>query len=132
MKRISLYGIFFSVLVQSYAQTSEWKWARSAKATYGAEGFCIAADTSENLYVSGLYFGGSTSFDTVVLTSANRKAFIAKYDRNGNLKWAKGPKGIGEAFGLSVACDLPGNSYITGWITDTVYFDSFKLDPINN
>ena len=48
--------------------------------------------------------------------------FIAKYDADGALIWAKKAGGSSREEGFSIACDGSGNSIITGYFGETVTF----------
>src|SRR5262249_57016191 len=80
----------------------------------------IAVDGRGNIYVTG-HFAGSATFgagepnQTVIASAANSEdVFIAKYDANGLVQWAKRGGGTGSDQGWSVAVDSLGNTYVTG------------------
>lgn len=80
-----------------------------------------------NIYVTG-YFEGAVDFDpgagSANLTSAGGfDIFLAKYDTNGNLVYAKRMGGTSSDQGNSLAVDASGNSYITGRFVGTADFD---------
>jgi hypothetical protein len=91
-------------------------------------GNSIAVDAFGNTYITG-DFADTISFgiDTLKCNSGflGDDVFIAKFDPNGNVLWAKqaniaSSKSSGE--GYSIATDLLGNAYITGIFADTVSF----------
>ena len=79
----------------------------------------ICADSSGNIYTSGR-FNGTTTFGNVTLVSAGYEdAFIAKYDKNGKLVWAKrlGSSGDEEITTIAFA---NGSLYAAGFFTGTL------------
>jgi len=127
-KRVLLvFGFCFSFLF-SFSQTYILDWARCAKLslTGAAEGGFVAVDHSKNVYLAG------DNLDTIIFgsyTLAHGGSYLAKYDSQGNLEWAKSDSGFPIAYSgpSSVCVDAAGNSYLAGGFDDTVYFDSFRL-----
>src|SRR6266853_3475979 len=75
----------------SYGQTPEWIWARSAPnnvSGYG-EGWSIATDILNNVYVTGEYQDTITFGSYVLTTTVNYTAYLTKYDLSGNILWAE-------------------------------------------
>jgi len=102
-------------------------WAKSAGGQDYGGGLAIATDKSGDIYVSG-YFSGDFYFGNVRLVSAGGSdIFLAKFDTDGNLKWAKRNGGTGWEGGYGVAADEAGNVYVTGGFQSTAMFDSLKL-----
>lgn len=98
-------------------------------------GKAIAVDSSSNIHVTG-YFHGSGDFDpgpnSFTLTSvAGMDIFILKINSSGNFIWAKQMGGAYDEMAQSVALDLSGNVYTTGFFQGTCDFDpdvsSFNL-----
>ena len=134
MSRLFIYT-FFCLLISSQecvSQTYDWAWARCAASTGNSpssEGMQVATDSSENLYVAGFY-GYNISFGPYVLSGAPNGSFLAVYDSNGNIKWAKGDSSINASGGANtygMCTDAYGNCYVSGGFLDTVYFDSIRL-----
>lgn len=88
----------------------------------------IAADANGDLYVTG-YFFGTADFDPgsgSLLLSANSlaaDAFVAKYNGNGDVIWAKGFGGSFSDIGWAVRSDDAGNVLTAGHFTDSTDFD---------
>jgi len=92
-------------------------------------GNSIVADGAGSVYLTG-NFWGTTDFDpssnTVNLVSAslgNSGAFLAKYDTDGNLIYAKGLEGSSGQTGTTIALDDFGNVYMGGYFYGTADFD---------
>lgn len=83
----------------------------------------LDVDDDGNVYICGTYETSAT-FDTSVLTTSNlfAESFIAKYNSNGSLVWAKTTAGSTTNLITGIAC---GNNslYITGF-----FGGSFSLD----
>ena len=94
----------------------------------GADAFYdVASDGNGDVVATGLFSltadfdPGSSNHD---LTSKGfSDAFIAKYDKNGNLKWVNQIGGIKEDAGKKVLIDGNNNIYVTGYFEDSIDFD---------
>lgn len=107
----------------------EFDWALSMGSTNNDVGNSITIDNAGNSYTTG-YFIGTVDFDpsanTVNLTSPSSgmpSAFIAKYDINGALVWAKNLSGNQWVYGENIDIDAAGNLYVTGYFGGTADFD---------
>jgi hypothetical protein len=99
-------------------------WATRAGGTSADVVRGIATD-GRNSYVTGTIAGtatfGSGEKNETELTAAGAgsNTFVAKYDRNGRLVWAKL---AGRTRGIGIATDGLGNSYVTGDFNGTATF----------
>ena len=107
------------------------RWAQRAGGTAVDYGNGIAMDASGNSYVIGKFASTNASFGTVVLTGGG--LFVAKYDANGNVGWARR---IGTSLGASfhnlltynIAADASGNVYVGGtFALSTLSFENITL-----
>ncbi|KAA9340867.1 DUF7619 domain-containing protein [Adhaeribacter soli] len=80
------------VFVAKYNAAGTLLWAQSSAITTTTQprGISVSADANGNVYLSGI-FGGNISFGSNTFSSPNSYAFLAKYDSNGLLQWAKVP-----------------------------------------
>ena len=109
-----------NAFVSKYSSSGTNLWVKSGGGNARTYGSWITSDLANNYYVVG-YFYGTVHFDSTALTSAGKDdIFIARYDANGNRKWAKrlGDVGYDEAY-YSVT-DNSGNSFLTGRYTPTI------------
>ena len=98
-----------------------------AKRIANSNGYAIAIDTNNNVYITGS-FGGTVDFDPGAgvynLTSiGGSDIFITKLDAIGNFVWAKSIGGLINDEGLSIVVDAVGNVFTTGYFDGTVDFD---------
>ena len=127
MKRTFLFVLLLFCTTFIFAQIEVWQWAKQAGGTYWDEGCDIAIDSSGNSYVTG-YFYGTASFGSTTLTSSGDiDIFVAKLDSSGNWLWVKQAGGTSDDYGLGIATDSSGNSYVTGYFRGTASFGNTTL-----
>jgi hypothetical protein len=80
----------------------------------------IGIDRAGNSYVVGTFESFIMFNATTFNAATNVGLFLAKYDENGNLKWAAHGDGAGSFFNPSIAVDTAGNCYVTGGFTNNV------------
>ncbi|MEI6816019.1 MAG: T9SS type A sorting domain-containing protein [Bacteroidota bacterium] len=89
-------------------------WAKSAGGTSYDAGYCVATDTSENLFVTGGFQSNFIIFDSDTLFYPGGDAmFIVKYSPSGTFLWATALASGGDDKN-SVATDAFGNIFIGG------------------
>ncbi len=80
-----------------------------------ASSYAVAVDDSDNVIFDG-NFSGSLTFGTTTLNAAGgfENMFLAKYDSNGNFRWAIDvPANWGSGAPAPLAVDRSGNSYVS-------------------
>jgi len=83
-------------------------------------GYFLAPDSVGNVYVVGDIASTGALFGSVQLTSAgSNDIFVAKYDANGNVLWAKSAGGVSSETANAIAIDVSGNIYVTGYFMGT-------------
>ncbi len=119
---IAILVIFLNLNLK--AQIPEWAWAKSTEGV-GEESFSNSCtDVNGNVYIAGFHaYGNITIGSTPIMISTG--PFIAKYDPNGNVLWAKGYAGT--ALIHAVCTDPSGNLLITGSIFTDVTFGNYHL-----
>jgi hypothetical protein len=102
----------------------DWAHPLSVQIEYSTS--VMTTDSSGNLYIAGA-FSGTVDFDpgpgTTNLTATGDDGFIAKFDHQGHLIWAKQIAGNGYAIPWSITVDDAQNVYIAGYYSDTYDFD---------
>jgi hypothetical protein len=113
---------FFDLFVAKYNGQGELLWARNTPSNSAINGAGIAGDAEGNGYVIGS-FVGSAVFGAVTFTNTDHYAtFLAKYDGDGNLAWAKRAGGASDTSGYGVAVDQAGTCYATGSMSGLAQF----------
>ena len=123
------------LFVVKYDASGNVLWAKSAGGTRADWAYSVSTDTSGNVYLAGWFSSDTLFFDSISLINDNtnwNNLFIAKYDADGNLRWAKSAGGTGDDEAVSVATDNYGNIFITGYFgSDTIAFGSNILINTN-
>jgi len=83
----------------------------------------VAVDSAGNSYVTGTFrieatFGAGEPNQTVLRGVGPQDIFVAKFDPNGLLLWARsaGSGFFNQDFAWGIGIDTAGNSYVTGWL----------------
>ncbi|MDR3668911.1 MAG: hypothetical protein P4L35_18940, partial [Ignavibacteriaceae bacterium] len=114
-----------------YLSAQSFTWAKSPVGSiFGSH---ISVDSKGNSYFTGHSYG-TVAFDTIQYVGYNGiDIFLAKYDANGNCKWAKhagsddpdhDPWGD---YGCGTSIDAKGNCYLSGYFLGEAFFDTIKL-----
>ena len=88
--------------------------------TYGSG---IAVDPQRNTYASGWFTGTLALPGTNLVSRGGEDVFIAKFDPQGNLLWAKQAGGTNDDRALAVAVDSQGNSFLAGTFRSPAQFE---------
>ncbi|HEX7413447.1 MAG TPA: T9SS type A sorting domain-containing protein [Bacteroidia bacterium] len=122
------------VYIAKYDANGNVLWAKRAGGSVGDEGNAVCADATGNVFLTGYFQSPTITFGTYTLTNAgtNPNIFIAKYDPNGNVLWAKHAGGTGDDEGISVSSDVAGNVFVTGWFfSPTITFGTYTLTNVD-
>jgi len=116
-----------SAFLGKYDSAGNYLWAHGFGGGVQTIGSEIDLDPSGNVYFTG-WFQDSADFDpgpgTTLLTSVGESdIYIAKYNANGDLVWAKSFGGVDNEFGFGIAVDGGGNIYVIGEIRSATDFD---------
>ena len=113
----------YDMFVSKLDSSGNFIWAKRISNSVGK---AIAVDTAGNVHTTG-YFFGVGDFDpgisTYTLSSASTDIFISKLDVAGNFIWAKQISGVWDEIAFSIALDLSGNVYTTGFFQKITDFD---------
>jgi hypothetical protein len=119
------------VFLAKYDADGDFIWATKAGGSLSEFGFGIAVDSSGNSYVTGRYgsnpvtFGAGEPNETMLAGLGGNNGediFVAKYDTDGMLQWAKSAGGANGNSGADIDVDAAGNSYVTGRFSGTATF----------
>ncbi len=117
----------FDAFLVKYDAEGDLEWARQAGGVEQDTGRELALDADGNVYLTG-GFGGTGTFGGVTLTSAgSTDAFLAKYDPDGEVVWARrGGSDQGDlAYGVAVTAD--GAAYVSGSFRGVAQFGGLPI-----
>ncbi len=123
---ITLYGIG-DIYIAKYDLAGVIQWAVKADGTNYLKGYEIACDNAGNSYITGTYIGTATFGTTTLNSLGGRDIFVAKYNTSGNCLWAKYAGSTSSEWGLTIAIDNSGNSYVAGNFLSTISFGSSSV-----
>jgi Secretion system C-terminal sorting domain len=119
-----------------YDSNGNVKWARQStgNTVYGVTSFSVASDRYGNSTIGG-YFEDSADFDSYklgsrILSGTLGDMFIAKYDSNGNVLWAKQGIITSTSDGcqvIALTTDKSGNIYVAGDFDGTVKLGIYTI-----
>ena len=117
-----------NIFITKYDSSGLNQWKRYFGNNYGISCTGIAADSSDNVYLTGYYN------DTIIIGGDTlgslgfQNIFLAQYNASGSVMWAKSAGGIYVDQSNGISTDAEGNSYITGYFqSDTSRFDGNML-----
>lgn len=101
-------------------------WAKSIGGNLHESANDVCLDTNNNVYITGYFYSQTVNFGNYYLNnSGNRDFFLAKYNSQGNLQWAKQALGIEIEEGVNLECDRNQNVIVAGFSSsDTLIFDN--------
>jgi uncharacterized delta-60 repeat protein len=118
------------IFIACYNPDGTLAWAKSAggaDSTFGDYGHAITTLSDNSTVVTGLFWGPATfgpgEPNQTVLTSAGVDIFLARYNPDGTLVWAKSAGGAGSlsfSFGITTLSD--NSTVVTGSFEDSVTF----------
>ena len=119
-----------NVFLTKYDANGNVIWAKKAGGTTSDGANSVTVDASGNIYIAGFFNSPTISFGSISLTnSGNYNFFVAKYDANGNIIWARNAGGTSDNCANAVAVDNSGNVYVTGYFANnsTMIFGTTTL-----
>lgn len=127
-------GWGYNIFVVKYNADGDFVWAKEVTGSSNKYGYGIDVDNSGNCYITGHYEGTAT-FENVTLNTYNhsyigaydQEVFLAKYNTDGILQWAKSYGGTNADYGKAIKVDDEGNSFITGFFAQKAYFGSDSI-----
>lgn len=115
--------------IAKYSNSGTLQWVKQAGNSSGATyGSSIKVGSDGYIYYTGAFLGSTRFGDyTYLYSSGSYDGFVAKYNYNGGLQWARQIGGTGSDYSWSLALDATDNVYITGHITGTANFGSTSI-----
>lgn len=114
------------IYVAKYSPSGALAWVRTAGGYTGDYATCIATDGSY-VYIAGEIEGAGAKITFVgssitLYAQGSNDVFIAKYDLNGTLIWARRAGGYDWDKATGIACDNSGNIYVCGYFKNNSTF----------
>jgi hypothetical protein len=127
--KIILTFFIFLIIEISKAQTPGWQWVKDEGGLDFEEGSDVAIDVLGNLYLAGNFDSESLTFGSTVLSNKGESdIFLTKYDKYGNVIWAKSAGGHGDDRAYGITCNNLSNIYLTGHFIYSSTFDRTVVD----
>lgn len=128
-----------NVFVVKYDPNGNVIWANSSTGANDNRSQDVEVDSNDNIYITGFYTSATVNFGSLTLNNPLSVgipiAYIAKYDANGNILWAKNSSG--QSQGNSISTSLSGDVFLTGHFNQpSIAFGTYTLttppSTINN
>jgi hypothetical protein len=126
-----LIGLCLISLFSGKAFSQHWDWALKADAPTDGYGCAVTTDAQGNVHVAGIFTSSITFMSNTLYSSSGLDIFTVKYDTDGNFLWARQSitSGCNLGYCSGIACDVFGNTYVTGFFECPISFDEFNLYP---
>ena len=117
------------IFVGKLSRSGSWIWVVKAGGTSFDEGFGIAVDSNDDVYITGSFQGTATFGSTDLSSSGYSDLFVAKMGSTGLWSWAvkAGGSSIDVNEGATISIDSNDNVFIAGTYSGTAYFGSTSL-----
>ena len=108
------------------------EWAKNYGSANYDDGYAIATDSSDNVYLTGQFYGSMNvgSISTLTSNGGYSDIFVMKLDSDGIEKWAKNygsTSTTSTTVGGGIATDSSGNVYLTGFFNSSMNVGSYTL-----
>lgn len=117
------------ILVAKFDAQGKLGWLHAGHGSSNAMIHEITADSDGNVWASGMFQGELKLADRAVTNQGQHDLLLTSFDSTGMRLWTKTAGGTGIDYGLGVATDGHGNSYLTGSFTGRVEFDGTPHEP---
>ncbi len=115
------------IFVAKYDYKGDIIWVKKYGGTQNDKGYGISADTFNNIYVTGSFWG-TGQFDTINAVSYNQDdAFVAGIDNQDKTKWVLHGGGVNIDVGRGIAASDYGRCYITGYFSGSAAFGANNI-----
>jgi uncharacterized repeat protein (TIGR01451 family) len=123
-------GNNWDIYIIKYDAAGNPLWAKSAGGTEEDDGVGISTDLMGNAYITGYFYSSSISFgDYTLANNGQDDIFIAKYDSDGNVIWAKNIGGEWSDIVCSIAVHNSRSIYITGYYcSSSINFGDIEIN----
>ncbi len=104
------------IFIVKYDTNGNVMYAKKEGGTSTDYGTSIAIDNSDNIYITGSFYGNTINFDSSTLTNVHGgwlDMYVVKFDTNGTLLWAHSNGNLTDDAGNSITTDTSG-VYVAG------------------
>lgn len=117
------------MFIAKYENNGNVEWVKSVGGTLYDYPYSITVDLNGDILVAGYFTSPTITFDTITLSNLGYgEIFLAKYDNNGNILWAKSAGGSNTDVAYAVITDKIGNIFMTGYFhSNIIYFNDLSL-----
>jgi len=116
------------IIIVKYNNVGDTLWTRQIGSNSNEVPKDIIVDESGNIYITGSFSDGADFGGTVLNAYHKEDAFLAKYNPNGTLAWAKNiGQGQNRQRGNGLAIDNSGDIYMIGFFQDSIDFGGGKV-----
>jgi len=123
----------WDIFITKYDSNGNVLCAKSVGGCSSDEGTSITTDKTGNVYITGNFDSPTLTLGNITLTNSGfENIFIAKYDANSNVLWAKKAGGslCDKSYGITT--DTAGNIYLTGvFESPKISFGNITLTKID-
>lgn len=123
---------YYDIFIAKYNPHGSPIWINSFGGVNNELSFSLCAGVDSSIYVSGTFespyipLGSDTIYNQSITNP--KEVFLIKFDRTGNIIWAKSFGGLGNDEGNSVCCDKSGNVLLAGnFKSQSITIDSTAL-----
>ncbi len=116
-------GAGADILVAKFDTQGNVVWLHDGHRSSNAMIHEIIADNAGNVWAAGMFRGELKLADRTVTNQGQHDLLLTSFDPSGKRLWTKTAGGAGIDYGLGVATDERGSSYLTGSFTGRVDFD---------
>ncbi len=111
------------ILVAKFDAQGKLGWLHEGHGSSNAMIHELTADSAGNVWASGMFQGELKLADRNIANQGQHDMLLTSFDSTGKRLWTKTAGGTGIDYGLGVATDGHGNSFLTGSFTGRVEFD---------
>jgi len=123
-------GADFDIVLAKYDLNGDHKWSKRFGSQFDESAGGIAVDPAGNVTITGAFRKTISFGDKDDHTSLGEDdIYIARFDTNGKLAWARSYGAERDDAGNGVASDAAGNTVLTGWFQSAV---DFGIGPVRS
>ena len=115
------------MFLAKYSSVGNFYWASIIESSNSIEGWKVASNDKNELFVFGPYYGSLTFNSTTFTSNGSQDLFLTKYDTNGNPIWIATGGGSANDYGLELSIANDGNIHLVGYFQGTTTFGSQTL-----